>query len=124
MQETEWAPGSSVCGHNPCFIFITVDAKLLSTWSKQESRFLVVFSRLLNNFPWRFPCTNTTSSAAGDVVVGRFFSLGGSAPVYFLQRMLVCDCGGIYLNESFESPAAGKGAREEATLDKHSFQIK
>lgn len=114
-------------GHNPCLIFITVDAKLLPAWSIQGSRFLVVFGHLLSNFPLRFPCTNTTSradSAARDVVVGRFFSPGGPAPVNFLQRMLVCDCGGIYLNASFESVAASKGTRREATLDKHLFQIK
>lgn len=77
-------------GHNPCLIFITVDAKLLPAWSIQGSRFLVVFSHLLLNFPLRFPCTNTTSradSAAREVVVGRFFLL-----VLLLQSIFCREC--------------------------------
>lgn len=79
-------------GHNPCFAFLTVDAKLalLSAWSMQEPRFLIVSSHLLSNFPWRFPYTNTTSradSAAGEVVVARFSLL-----VVLLQAMFCKEC--------------------------------
>lgn len=120
--------GSLVWWHNPHLIFITVDAKLLSAWSRRETRFLVVFSHLLSNFPWRFPCTNSTSradSAAGEVVVGRFSLL-----VVLLQAIFCRECwsvtveGFTWMDRLKVWQAASKGAREEAALDKHSFKIK